>query len=521
MTTCITATDTFSADGTVVLLERGTKLVGETRGQVQQGAARIFVLWTEARTPTGVVVPLSSPGTDELGRSGLPGEVNRHFWDRFGAAILLTVINGAVQGAVNPQNSGGLGRRESLELDGCDDGGAARHGQYPADRDQSPGRSDPGLCRAGCGLPLGLRAARGDHGRTRRRERAMTGAAQTAEAFSGSALELTLRALRPILSDPRGDGALHQPTREAFVETRRGWEHRAPCRLRTLHWCQRFAKLIANSTRQRIDEASPLLSASLPSGERAQIVLPPATRAGTVAITLRRPSNEVWSMQELAERGHLSRDAPLELRRSMTPSGSSCASWARTTTRRSCDSRSLAQEHPGLRSHRLRQDHLDQGADPGDPGRGAPDHDRGCARSSSSIGHPNHVRLFYSKDDQGLARVTPKQLLESCLRMKPDRILLAELRAEEAFDYLRNVNSGHPGSITSIHAGSCELAFEQLVLLVKQSPGGRELARRDIKSLLYLLVDVVIQFGVERHERFIKEIWYEPERRRRGLAEAG
>lgn len=107
MTTCITATDTFSADGTVVLLERGTKLVGETRGQVQQGSARIFVLWTEARTPTGVVVPLASPGTDELGRSGLPGEVNRHFWDRFGAAILLTVINGAVQGAVNSQNSAG------------------------------------------------------------------------------------------------------------------------------------------------------------------------------------------------------------------------------------------------------------------------------------------------------------------------------------------------------------------------------------------------------------------------------
>jgi type IV secretion system protein VirB10 len=107
MTTCITATDTFSADGTVVLLERGTKLVGETRGQVQQGSARIFVLWTEARTPTGVVVPLASPGTDELGRSGLPGEVNGHFWDRFGAAILLTVVNGVVQGAVNSQNSGG------------------------------------------------------------------------------------------------------------------------------------------------------------------------------------------------------------------------------------------------------------------------------------------------------------------------------------------------------------------------------------------------------------------------------
>lgn len=105
MTTCVVATDTFSADGSVVLLERGTRLVGETRGEVQQGTARIFVLWTEARTPTGVVVPLDSPGTDELGRSGLEGTVDRHFWDRFGAAILITAIDGAVQAAVQP--SGG------------------------------------------------------------------------------------------------------------------------------------------------------------------------------------------------------------------------------------------------------------------------------------------------------------------------------------------------------------------------------------------------------------------------------
>jgi type IV secretion system protein VirB10 len=106
MTTCVLATDTFSADGSVVLLERGTKLVGETRGEVHQGAARVFVLWTEARTPTGVIVPLASPGTDELGRSGLPGEVDRHFWERFGAAILVTVLEGAVQGAVQSQSNG-------------------------------------------------------------------------------------------------------------------------------------------------------------------------------------------------------------------------------------------------------------------------------------------------------------------------------------------------------------------------------------------------------------------------------
>ena len=105
MTTCITATDTFSVDGSVVLLERGSKLVGETRGQVQQGSARVFVVWTEVRTPTGVVVPLDSPGTDELGRAGLAGQVDRHFWDRFGAAILISVIDSGTQAATRP--SGG------------------------------------------------------------------------------------------------------------------------------------------------------------------------------------------------------------------------------------------------------------------------------------------------------------------------------------------------------------------------------------------------------------------------------
>jgi type IV secretion system protein VirB10 len=107
MTTCVTATDTFSVDGKVVLLERGTKLVGETRGEVQQGSARVFVLWTEARTPTGVVVPLASPGTDELGRSGLAGQVDRHFWQRFGAAILISVINGALQAVVQSSSNNG------------------------------------------------------------------------------------------------------------------------------------------------------------------------------------------------------------------------------------------------------------------------------------------------------------------------------------------------------------------------------------------------------------------------------
>ncbi len=326
-----------------------------------------------------------------------------------------------------------------------------------------------------------------------------------------SALALTLRPLRPLLSNADVmELCINQPG-EAFLETSRGWK-REQLPFADFEWCTRLAKLTANSTQQRIDATSPLLSASLPTGERIQIVMPPATTAGCVAITIRRPTTEAWSIDDLAQRGIFRRTrravqtlddtetrllellAANQFREFMVlavrsrknilvsgPTGSGKTTWTKALIRE------IPREERLVTIEDARELVLDR--------------------------HANHVRLFYSKDDQGVARVTPKQLLESCLRMKPDRILLAELRAEEAFDYLRNVNSGHPGSITSVHAASAELAFEQLVLLVKQNRGGRDLARADIKSLLYLLIDVVIQFGVEDHERFIKEIWYQPDRK--------
>jgi type IV secretion system protein VirB10 len=100
LVTCVTAQPAYSADGRVVLFERGTKLIGEVGGQVRRGQRRLFVLWSEARTPTGVVVDLASPGTDALGRSGLTGDIDRHFGERFGAAILLSFIDGAIQAGV-------------------------------------------------------------------------------------------------------------------------------------------------------------------------------------------------------------------------------------------------------------------------------------------------------------------------------------------------------------------------------------------------------------------------------------
>ena len=323
-----------------------------------------------------------------------------------------------------------------------------------------------------------------------------------------SALELTVQPIRALLARADLTELCVNRPGEVFLETGGGWRCEPLAEL-DFEWCRRFAKLVANYTRQRIDEVHPLLAGSLPSGERVQIAMPPATPARCVAINIRRPAQSRWTVEELSGQGtlHDTRVAAgavdpvdrqlrallaarrfeafltlaVRSRRNIVvsgPTGSGKTTWTKA----------LIAEIPAEERLITIED----------------------APELTLDGHPNHVRLFYSKDDQGLSRVTPKQLLEACLRMKPDRILLAELRAEEAFDYLRNVNSGHPGSITSVHASSAALAFEQLALLVKQSAAGRQLARRDIQRLLHVLIDVVIQCGLERHRSIVREIWFRP-----------
>ncbi len=132
--------------------------------------------------------------------------------------------------------------------------------------------------------------------------------------------------------------------------------------------------------------------------------------------------------------------------------------------------------------------------------------------------HPNVVHLFYSKDAQGTARVTAKSLLEACLRMKPDRIFLAEVRGDECFYFVRLAASGHPGSITSVHAGSCALALDQMSLMIRESGAGGGLRLHEIRELLGNVVDVIVQIDRDERGRFISEIVYKPGQHRLGSA---
>jgi type IV secretion system protein VirB11 len=332
-----------------------------------------------------------------------------------------------------------------------------------------------------------------------------------------SSLALTLKPLQSILARKEvTELCINEPGR-AFVESDCGWrcEHLP---FADFDWCMRLAKLIAHATHQHVNEQTPLLSATLPGGERIQVVIPPATAPGRVVLAIRRPAPNAWTLDELAARGifritrrasaHL-QDYEQELLRLLD--ARDYEAFLRLAVR--CRRNIIVSGPTGTGKTTLTKALI----------RDIPADERLIsiedAAELSLDSHPNSARLFYSKGEQGGANVTPKQLLEGCLRLRPDRILLAELRAEEAWEYLRDV-AGHPGSITSIHASSAHLAFEQLMLLVKQSPAGVALAPGDIRQLLYQLVDVVVQFGRQGRDRVITEVWYEPARKRSGASAA-
>jgi type IV secretion system protein VirB11 len=315
--------------------------------------------------------------------------------------------------------------------------------------------------------------------------------------------------LRPILArEDVTDLCINGPGL-LFVEGARGWERMRADNLNG-DWLQRVALAVASYMSAKIGERSPILSGHLPSGERIQIVLPPAAEAPS--ITIRRPSTVTFSLEELAERGTF---APVT-------SGDASLAQHRATVRKRLagwraddDQQSVPAILREIVAHRLNV--IVSGA----TGSGKttlskamiaeiPRDERLIAIEDArelQFPHENVARLFYNRDGAGISPVSARDLLVACLRMKPDRIMLAELRDDEAYYYLRNINSGHPGSITTLHANSARSAVEQLMLMVRQSSAGAGLTREDIRGLVTSLVDVIIQMERKR----VTEIHFLPE----------
>ena len=303
---------------------------------------------------------------------------------------------------------------------------------------------------------------------------------------------------------------------ELLVETVQGWKTVAAPEL-TLERCLSLATAVATWSDQEINQTRPLLSATLPSGERVQFVIPPAVARGTISITIRKPSNLIKRLDDFERDGlfertatvtHAASSEPLDFERELVAlkSAGRYANFLRLAVRR--HQTIVVSGKTGSGKTTFMKGLVEE----------VPMHERLITIQDTAEltlpNHPNVVHLFYSKDAQGTAKVTAKSLLEACLRMKPDRIFLAEVRGDECFHFVRLAASGHPGSITSVHAGSCALAFEQMSLMIRESGAGGGLRMDEIKWLLGVVVDVVVQFDRDERGRFISELYYEPRRRR-------
>ncbi|SOE06344.1 type IV secretion system protein VirB11 [Variovorax sp. YR752] len=351
-----------------------------------------------------------------------------------------------------------------------------------------------------------------------------------APAEPPSSLALFLGPLGRLLNDPEVTEICINAPGAAFVERQSGWtQEELP--FASFDWCMSIAKLVANFTRQRVSANEPLLSATLPGGERIQVVLPPATLERTVSITIRRPSNALWSLADL-ESLHI-----FEPTRSI-PAAPTQQPDATTLSPEDGELANLLARRQFAsflrRAVQLRKNILLSGA----TGSGkttvskalileVPSEDRLITiedvKELSLRNQPNHVRLFYSQGAQGQAEVTPGQLLASAKRQRPDRVFVSELRTgEEVYDYLVSVNTGHPGSITSVHADSAEMAFVALAQLMKRSQAGQGMSTREGVELARMSVDIVVQCARDRREgrqrRIVQEIWYDPATRHRRLA---
>lgn len=291
---------------------------------------------------------------------------------------------------------------------------------------------------------------------------------------------------------------------EVWVE-KRGLMERFDTPELDLSHMKALARLIAQSTEQRVSEETPLLSATLPEGYRVQIVFPPACEVGIVGMSIRKQSIINLDLDAYEKLGAFANtsigvreDKDGEVLRALLDAGKvkefiheavvrhkNIIVSGGTSTGKTTFFNAMLKSIPATERIITCED----------------------AREIMLPHLPNHLHLIASKGGQGRAQVTMQSLIEACLRLRPDRIMLGELRGAEAFSYLRAVNTGHPGSISTLHADAPALAMEQMILMVMQA--GLGLTREQIKEYIENVIHVIIQLKRGAGgARFVSEIYF-------------
>jgi type IV secretion system protein VirB11 len=291
---------------------------------------------------------------------------------------------------------------------------------------------------------------------------------------------------------------------EAWVEKYGDMRHELLPELDFEH-LKSLARLIAQSTEQKVSEEAPLLSATLPNGFRIQVVFPPSCESGTVAMSIRKGSTQSYTLENYEAMGAFEKTATDDqedphaaelcamlkenrikdfLQKAVVTKKNIIISGG-TSTGKTTFTNAMLLEIPNSERLITCED----------------------AREIQLPNHHNRAHLLASKGGQGRAKVTTQDLIEACLRLRPDRIIVGELRGAEAFSFLRAINTGHPGSISTLHADTPLMALEQLKLMVMQA--GLGMPPAEIRNYILAVVDVVVQLKrATGGKRFVSEIYY-------------
>ncbi|WP_028203779.1 P-type DNA transfer ATPase VirB11 [Paraburkholderia nodosa] len=306
-----------------------------------------------------------------------------------------------------------------------------------------------------------------------------------------------MRPFAGLLDDPAVTELVINRPQRVLTETHLGW-HAHDCAELDFERLMSFAVAIATLTNQEVSALHPVLSALLPGDARIQIVIPPVVPARTVSVTIRRPSSREKTLNAYESEGLFARTTWHR------PAGLDEAMPALRELDRELVRYLEAREFPAFFELAVRG-RLNL-AIVGNTGSGKtsfmkvlcryiPDTERIVTIEDVRelfIRHiENCVHLIYSKGGHAQARVMPADLIASTMRMRPDRVLLAELRGSEAYDFLKLLTTGHSGSITSYHASSAAVAIDRFALMAKEHPEAATWDAAALRRLLFMTIDGV------------------------------
>lgn len=288
---------------------------------------------------------------------------------------------------------------------------------------------------------------------------------------------------------------------EIWTESRQGWQvHNAP--ENTFEWARHIGVLVAGYNSKTMNQVSPILSATLPDGQRIQVVRPPITERGIISITIRKPSLNDFSLQELESFGAfndfviakpglkdyeirmlelLESKKIIEFLKLAVSTGRNIVLCGKTGSGKT----TLLKTLTNLIDLNERLITIED------------------VHEVNLSNHRNKVHLFYNKDG-----IDADQVLASCLRMKPNRILLAELRGGEAWEFLSALDSDHAG-MTTAHASGAEDCIYRIASLVRESEVGATMPNDIVLQKVRSTVDVVLYMQDWR----VKEVYYDPEKK--------